>query len=214
MASILSAGFGLALGAGAAIAGPVYSFALNSTAVSQFPAGGVGTVTISQVNATQVSVLVDLNAGFGLLNTGGPHTPFGFNLSGAGALGATFATPVNGVFGAGAFSLNPAGGSNTPYGTFGVAIDSSAGNGSGNGYFGDLFFTLTRVGGLDTTQFIQNLSGAYFAADITNGVNTGAVAALARGMPVVPVVPVPEPISLALFCTGLLGLAVARRKAA
>ena len=65
---------------------------------------------------------------------------------------ADFIQPLNGSYGAGfQFSLNLAGGGNTPFGTFGVAIDSNAGNGSSpaNGaYYGDLEFLLTRPTGL------------------------------------------------------------------
>ena len=123
----------------------------------------------TQVDFDSVQIGVDFLPGYGFVNTGGPHTPFAFNLTGSGALSISpFTTPLNGVYASGAFSLNTGGGENTPYGSFGIALDSSAGNGSGTGYFGDLLFTLNRVGGLDTNDFIRNadndpiVGGSYF----------------------------------------------------
>jgi hypothetical protein len=206
--SVAAAASLLALSAASAWAGPTYSFSLNQTDVSQFPNAGVGTVTLSQISANSVGVLVDLNAAFGLLNTGGPHTPFSFNLGSVTGLSIAFTTPTNGTFSKGSFSLNTAGGSNTPFGSFSVAIDSTAGKGSSNAYFGDLGFTLTRASGLDTSNFITNAAGSYFAADITNGTNTGAVAAKTR---TTPTVPVPEPLSMTLLATGLISLGLILR---
>lgn len=137
----------------------------------------VGTITLTQVNSTTVDVLLDLLGGYGLLNTGGPHTPFAFSISGAETgVTSTFIQPAGGIFSFGLLSLNLGGGSNTPYGTYGIAIDSSAGNGSGNAYYGDLQFQLSRPSGLATTDFIANANGYYFSADLTDGRNTGAQA--------------------------------------
>lgn len=195
----------------AALAGPTYTFG-TSTGLQP---SNVGAITITQNGANAVNVNVDLiNATYGFLNTGGPHTPFAFNLAGSGALSINFATPVAGTFAWGVFSLNPAGGSNTPYGAFGVAIDDSAGNGSGKAYYGDLIFTLTRAGGLSTDDFIANGSGAYFSADLTDGSNTGAQAWMTRSTPVtaLDVTDVPEPLTLSLFGAGFAGIAAMRRR--
>jgi hypothetical protein len=136
----------------------------------------VGTITLTQVNANTVNVLVDLSSSqYGFMNTGGPHTPFTFTLAGSEAgVSATFIQPVSGIFSFGMLSLNLGGGANTPFGTYGVAIDSSAGNGSGKAYYGDLEFNLTRASGLLLTDFIANTDGYYFGADLTDGKNTGA----------------------------------------
>lgn len=192
----------------AALAGPTYTF---STSVGVQPAD-VGIITLTQVSSSSVQVGVDLkSATYGFINTGGPHTPFAFNLTGSGALSIDFTTPDDGIYATGVFSLNTGGGSATPYGTFGIAIDSTAGNGSGNGYYGDLLFTLTRTGGLSTDDFVANGLGAYFAADLTDGRNTGSQAWKLRD-PSTPPTNVPEPLTLSLVGAGLIGAAALRRK--
>jgi hypothetical protein len=158
--------------------------AASSSAISFSLSSGtqpsnVGVITLTQVNSTTVDVLVDLlNTSYGFINTGGPHTPFAFNLAGSlTGVSASFINPAGGTYTSGTFSLNLSGGDNTPFGTFGVAIDSTAGNGSGNGYFGDLEFKLSRTGGLSVSDFVANSdSGSYFSADLSNGSNTGAQA--------------------------------------
>jgi hypothetical protein len=206
--NLLRIGAALALTAAPALA-QTYSFI---TSVGTQPAN-VGTITLTQ-NGAGVNVLVDLLAGYGFLNTGGPHTPFAFNLAGSEAgLSAVFTSPAGGTYASGTFSLNAAGGSNTPYGTYGVAIDNSANNGSGNAYYGDLAFTLTRTGGLTTNDFVANADGYYFSADLTDGQNTGAQAWGVRGGGGGQGGIVPEPSTYMLLGTGLLGLVgVARRR--
>lgn len=138
----------------------------------------VGIITLTQVNANTVKVLLDLkNTTYGIMNTGGPHTPFAFNLAGTETdVTASFIQPLGGVFSFGLLSLSLAGGDATPFGTYCVAINSSAGNGSGEAYYGDLEFNLTRTSGLLTTDFIANAKGYYFGADLTDGNNTGSQA--------------------------------------
>jgi len=203
---------GLLLSAASAIAGPIYTFSVSE---GTQPAN-VGIITLTQNSATSVIVSVDLLPGYGFINTGGPHTPFAFNLTGSGALSINpFTTPPGGIYASGIFTLNTGGGDNTPYGTFGIAVDSSAGNGSVNGYFGDLLFTLNRVGGLDTNDFVRNsdnapiVGGSYFSADLSSGSNTGAQAWAIR---TTTTTPVPEPASLLLLGAGLLGLGLVRRR--
>jgi hypothetical protein len=194
----------VALSATSAMAGPTLTF---DTSVGIQP-DDVGIITLTQNGADTVTVLVDLLPGYGFINTGGPHTPFAFNLAGseAGLSITSFLQPVGGVYSFGTFSINTGGGDNQPYGSYGVAIDSTARNGSGKGYFGDLQFNLTRVGGLSTTDFLANANGYYFSADISNGVNTGAQAWALTS------VPEPESYAMMLAGLGLMGFVVRRRK--
>jgi len=216
------------LSATSALAGPTYLF---TTSEGTQPST-VGIISLTQVDSTTVNILVDLfdtatpDPRYGFINSGGPHTPFAFTIAGTETgLSATFLQPAGGAYTFGIFSLDLGGGGATPYGTYGVAIDSTAGNGTSKAYFGDLEFNLVRTSGLSTDDFITNAaldvgsSGpAYFAADLTNGGagNTGSQAWKIR-VPVVTVDPqcidcsVPEPGSLALLAIGGLALTGLRR---
>ena len=185
-----------------------------STSVGLQPSN-VGTITLTQVDADTVDVLLDLSAPYGFLNTGGPHTPFAFSISGSEAgVSASFIKPSGGAYTFGLFTLDLGGGGGTPYGSYGVAIDDSAGNGSGKAYYGDLEFQLTRTSGLSITDFVANSAGYYFAADLTNGAqNTGSQAWMAPG----PVVtqngnPVPDGgTTWVLLGVSVLGIALVNR---
>src|SRR5689334_4943421 len=115
---------GVLLLATSAFAGPTYTF---TTSEGSQPSN-VGVITLTQVNATTVDVLVDLAdtalplPQYGFLNTGGPHTPFAFTLAGSETgVSATFVQPLNGTYAFGVFALSTTNGGDTPYGTFGIS---------------------------------------------------------------------------------------------
>lgn len=131
---------------------------------------------------------------------------------------ANFLQPSGGTYSFGIFSLSTTNGDATPYGTFGISINSTAGNGSSKAYYGDLEFQVTRSSGLSTDDFILNTalgigsSGpAYFAADLTNGRDTGTQAWKIRDSTTVAT---PEPASGAILGATLVGLSLVRRRRA
>src|ERR1700733_14884095 len=129
---------GLVMLAGPAFAGPTLTFNLDQISDPSIGSGSLGTVTLTQDSATTVDVTVAISPNL-FINTGGPHTPFAFNTTLSG-LSVSFVTPPGGTFAKGTLSYDAGGGSNTPYGSFSRAIDSSAGNGTVNGYGGILDF--------------------------------------------------------------------------
>ena len=212
---------GLLLSAASALAGPIYTFTTSQGAQPS----NVGTITLTQVNSTTVDVLVDLAdttlplPQYGFINSGGPHTPFAFTLAGTeSGVSAAFLQPAGGAYTFGLFSLSTGNGDATPFGTFGISINSTAGNGTSNAYFGDLEFKVTRSSGLSTDDFIANTAlspgqASYFAADLTDGgSNTGSQVWNTRTQPVPgPIVGAGLP-GLVLAALGMVGLSRRRRR--
>jgi hypothetical protein len=203
----------LVAAADSSLAGPIYTF----TTSTGLQPSNVGIITLTQVDGNTVDVLVDLidttdpAPQYGFINTGGPHTPFAFTLAGSETgVTASFLNPAGGTYSSGQFSLSLAGGDNTPFGTYGVAIASTAGNGSGNAFYGDLHFTINRPTGLSTDDFVSNglPDNAYFSADLTNGQNTGAQAWVTRTTTTVP----DTGTTLALFGLSMTTLAGLRSR--
>jgi hypothetical protein len=177
-------------------ASTVYSLDLISKA--KIGSGEQGTVTLTQDGPDQVDVTVSLSPGVLLVNTGGPHTPFVFNLapSVAGATVTVSSANTPATFFA-ASGQQPA----TPYGMFTNGIGYNGSNGGvGHGSAGPLTFTVFFASGIKISDFVTNSGGYYFAADVYGtGRYTGSVAANSF---VVSENPLPTPLPGALWLFG------------
>ena len=122
----------------------------------------VGTVKATDETGG-VDVLVTLNNGALFVNTGGPHTPFVYNLDIATM--ATNVTPAPTMSTTG-FTAATGSQSETPYGTFSNGINYSGSNGGvgRHGNAGPLEFFLA---GITTADFVENgVNGYFFGADV------------------------------------------------
>jgi hypothetical protein len=173
-----------------------------------------GYVTLHQVNATQVTVTLQLIDPNYFVNTGSGsnHAPFSFNTNTAvtiSNIGDASGTPST-FFTVGATNASISG-----LGSFGYSIACTANcpNGASNGGAGNfLTFTATSSTALNLNNFIANGGGYYFAADIIGPAGrTGEVASNKA-----PTITggggssVPEPESLALLGANLMALGAAR----
>jgi hypothetical protein len=159
-------------------------------------------VDLHQIDSTDMQVTVTLTHGAQyFVNTGGSvHPGFAFNLAGDPSISVTninlpwTLSNVNYTF---ASTNGPA------LGTFDYFI-SNPGNGASDKNPGPLVFTINDASGISYNSFVANSDGGfYFAADIMN--SDGATGESGISTPGTP--QVPEPSSLALFGTGIVGAA-------
>ena len=161
--------------------------------------GPYATVTYV-LNGSVIDVTVQMNAGFAAFGTGsGNNGIFGFNV-----VGSTAGLNITNMVGVNAFA--PAGGQMDGFGNFDVTLSCCNPSGAVTSFS----FTVSRTGGFSSASqlFEANSNGAHFAVHIapTNGNPTGFAADGGQNTET------PEPASMLLLGTGLLGTAAGLRR--
>jgi hypothetical protein len=183
-----------------------------------------GTVTLSTVDAQTVAFDVELDYALGFINAF--DLTFGFNIVGHPSVTITPTTTY--------FHAINGGGNLNGFGTFMYGVGCGAANSQtpcGKGasnpiYDTDLHFTVHSAGALDLASFVSPSSAtdstilavdvyssqARGGAGLTGAIGTHGLTINPNCSPTAPCDPVPEPASMLLLGTGLLGAGFAARR--
>jgi len=165
-------------------------------------------VNLHQVDSNNMEVTVSLTDGAQyFVSTGsGNHPGFAFNLDGNPTVSITsISTP----WALSDVNLSSTGTNGPSMGTFDYFIDNP-GPGASQHNDGPLVFSIFSASGIAYSDFVANNSGYYFAADIMDAAGNTGMSGINTPGSTPPAVP--EPSSLALLGTGILGAAGCLRR--